>query len=332
MLKVPISEVINKIKEETKLSEKEIKEKIKEKISLLEGLVSEEGAAYIIASELGVSLLNSPKVNDIKVENVSEGMNSVDIIGKVMRVFPPKHWEKGRNRGTVASIIIADKTGTMRVVIWDERVKLIDQGTLKEGINIQIKNGNVKLNKRGERELHLNYNSQLIINPEGVEIDEKNLPKIEKKVKEVTISEIEEGDRVQVRGSIVQAFNPYFYTVCSKCGKKVLEDAQCTEHGEINPVTAIVFNFVIDDGTGTLRAVAFKQTAQNILSFEESPEKLSEESPESLREQINNKLLGKSIILEGVIRKNDAFERTELIVNNVETNIDVKKILDSLRG
>ena len=94
MLQIPVSEVIIRIKKETSLSDEEINSKIKEKINSLEGLVSEEGAAYIIANELGVSLLDSIKKSQIKVENVSGGMQSVDIVGKVTRVFQPRHWEK----------------------------------------------------------------------------------------------------------------------------------------------------------------------------------------------------------------------------------------------
>lgn len=332
MLQAPISEVIDKIQKETELSKEEISKKIKDKISSLEGLVSEEGAAYIVASELGVSLLKSVKASEIKVENVSGGMKSVDIVGKVIRVFTPRHWEKGRNKGTVASIIIADKTGTMRVVIWDDRVKLIDQGKLKEGVNIRVKNGNVKLNRRGERELHLNYNSQLIIDPEGVEFNEEELPKPRSKAKEMKIEAIEEGSRVKLRGTIVQAFNPYFYPICPKCGKKVSDNNQCKEHGEVEAATGIVFNFVLDDGTGTLRSVAFKQTAENILKFDESLEEIANETPEALKEKISQKLLGKEIIVEGVVRKNEAFERTELLINNAKTDIDTKELIKSLRG
>jgi len=331
MLQIPVSEVISKIKKETNLSEEEIKSKIKEKISDLEGLVSEEGAAYIIANELGVSLLGSVKKSQMKVENVSGGMQSVDIVGKVTRVFQPRHWEKGKKKGTVASFIMADKTGTIRIVIWDERVHLIGEGKIKEGDIIRVKNGYAKKNMRGEREIHLNMNSQLIINPEDVKVEvadvkERNVPE----AKEVKINEIEVGDSIKTRGVVVQLFDPYFYQMCPECRKRLNDEGECEEHGKVEAGTSMVFNFVLDDGTATLRCVSFGKTAQILTGQTEEIDKLSEETPEELKEKINNFLLGKEIIIEGIVRENQAYERLEVIINRSRVNIDAKKLANSL--
>ena len=54
MFKLPLQDIINKIKEKTELSEAEINSKINQKLDQLSGLISKEGAAHIIANELGV--------------------------------------------------------------------------------------------------------------------------------------------------------------------------------------------------------------------------------------------------------------------------------------
>ena len=56
MLQIPIKDVIARIESETSTPAAEIQNLIHAKMQALEGLVSEEGAAYIIASELGVQL------------------------------------------------------------------------------------------------------------------------------------------------------------------------------------------------------------------------------------------------------------------------------------
>ncbi|UCD04018.1 MAG: DUF2240 family protein [Candidatus Woesearchaeota archaeon] len=331
MLQIPVSEVISRIKKETNLSEKEINSKIKEKINSLEGLVSEEGAAYIVANELGVSLLDSIKKSQIKVENVSGGMQSVDIVGKVTRVFQPRHWEKGRKKGTVASFIMADKTGTIRIVIWDERVELIGQGKIKEGDIIRVKNGYAKKNLRGEREIHLNMNSQIIINPENVKVEVADIKEREvPESKEVEIKDIEVGDSIKTRGVVVQLFDPYFYQMCPECRKRVDDEGECEEHGKVEPGTSVVFNFVLDDGTATVRCVSFGKTAQILMGLNEELDKLSEENPEELKEKINNFLLGKEIIVEGIVRENQAYERLEVIINRSRVNIDAKELANLL--
>lgn len=334
MLQIPVSKVISKIKEETELSEKEIKSKINSKIENLDGLVSEEGAAYIVASELGVSLLDSAKKSRIKVENVSGGMRSVDIVGKVTRVFQPSHWEKGDKKGKVASFILADQTGTIRIVIWDNRVDWIAKGKIKPGSTIRVKNGYAKKSKRGQREIHLNKSSQLIIDPEGVEVDVDvdKFKKKRKEAKEADIKDVEEGNRVKIRGTIVQLFAPYFYLVCPKCRKKLNDDKKCEEHGEVEPTNSVVFNFVLDDGTGTLRSVAFGQSAKILMGLEEDLDKLADEKSENLKEKLNNSLLGKVIIAQGIVRKSRSYDRLELIVNRSKVNIDPKKLARSLHG
>ena len=50
MIKVPLSTIIEKIKENSNLTIDDINSKIKEKMDQLSGLISDEGAAHIIAN------------------------------------------------------------------------------------------------------------------------------------------------------------------------------------------------------------------------------------------------------------------------------------------
>ena len=59
MIKIPINEILAKIHEKAGISEEEIRKKIDDKITELSGMVSEEGAAHIIANSLGVKLIES---------------------------------------------------------------------------------------------------------------------------------------------------------------------------------------------------------------------------------------------------------------------------------
>ena len=53
--------IVNKIKEKTNLKEEEINRKVIEKQQELSNLVSKEGAAYIIAKELGLDIFPKTK-------------------------------------------------------------------------------------------------------------------------------------------------------------------------------------------------------------------------------------------------------------------------------
>ena len=83
MIQISYEVVKEKIKEQTKLSDKEIEDKINKKIEELSDLVSRDGAAQIIANELGVKLF---EVGKIKVRDILVGMRNFEIDGKVMNL------------------------------------------------------------------------------------------------------------------------------------------------------------------------------------------------------------------------------------------------------
>ena len=106
MLHMPIDSIIEKITTETGLSEKEVEQQIQKKMSDMEGLVSEEGAAYIVASELGVQLFKDIGTGAIKIKDILAGMKSVEFVGKVVRTYPVRTFERegnerGRNRTSI---------------------------------------------------------------------------------------------------------------------------------------------------------------------------------------------------------------------------------------
>ena len=69
MINIPLSDIKEKIAKEKGISEQEINTKIKAKLDQLSGLISEEGAAHIIANELGVELMPS---GIVKISEVVE--------------------------------------------------------------------------------------------------------------------------------------------------------------------------------------------------------------------------------------------------------------------
>ncbi|MEM2954805.1 MAG: DUF2240 family protein, partial [Candidatus Nanoarchaeia archaeon] len=202
MLKISLDEIINKIKENSGLSEEEIKTRIQNKISSLNGLVSEEGAAFIIASELGISLLNKPIQNKTwKIADLVPGMGLVDVNGYVKKLFRVTSYVHNDEIKEMGSFILADDSGEIRTVLWDDKANLLKEGKLK-GI-IKIKNAQVKLNNAGFKELHLNSRSSIIVTDPNFQI------KIEQK-----LSDIKPGEQIEIVADIVRLFPIKWYLVC----------------------------------------------------------------------------------------------------------------------
>ncbi len=295
--------IINKIVETTGLSKQDIEEKINKKLIELQDLISKEGAAHIVANELNVKLFDGTN-KTLKIKQVEVGLNSVNVLGKVINVNEIKSFQKKDKQGRIGSLFMGDETGSIRIVIWDE--KLIDlTKEIKEGDIVKVNNAYSKQNNNGFKELHLGSKSQLIINPENETIGEVKLNTTKRK----QIKDLNEEEFVEILGTVVQIFEPKHYNACPVCNRKVFQQGEifnCQEHGNVPPKQVPIVNIFFDDGTGNIRAVLFRDQATKLLSNKEN------------FEDIKKEVLGKQLLLRGKVTKNEMFNRIELVVNNLE--------------
>src|SRR3989344_4359415 len=266
MFKVPLAEVKERLLKSGKITPRELEERIKTKINDLSGLISEEGAAHIIANELGVELFNAER-SKLKIKEVYVGMRGVSVVGKVVRKFEIREFDKGDKKGKVCSIILGDNTGTIRTVFWNEQVDLLNK--VNEEDILLIKEGYVKENNNN-KEIHLGEKAKIEINPEGekVEVVRQRTSFERKKIEDLKAGE----EGAEILGTIVQVFDPRFFNVCSTCGKRAVESNgvfNCAEHNEIKPALSYVLNLIIDDGSGTIRGVLWKNQIGHLLGKEE---------------------------------------------------------------
>ena len=118
MIKIPLQDIIDKIIEATEITQEEMDKKINEKLESLSGLISKEGAAHIIANELGVKIFEQPS-GKLQIKNILSGMRSVEFVGKVQQIFNITEFtRKDGGSGKVGSFTLADETGSIRVVCW----------------------------------------------------------------------------------------------------------------------------------------------------------------------------------------------------------------------
>lgn len=296
--------IVNKIIDTTGLSRTDIESKIKIKMGELQDLISKEGAAHIIANELNVKLFDGTN-KTLKIKQIQAGLNSVNTLGKVININDIRTYQKAGRQGRIGSIFMGDETGSIRVVIWDE--KLIDLiKEIKQGDILKISNAYSKQNNNF-KEIHLGSKSQLIINPENETIGELNLN--QNTANKKTIKDLVADEFVEVFGTIVQVFDPKYYNSCPVCNKKVLPQGDlfnCQEHGNVPPKQVPILNIFFDDGTGNIRAVLFRDQAAKLMNNKTNIEDLKRE------------VLGKQLILKGRVTSNEMFNRMELVVSNLE--------------
>ncbi len=313
MIQMPYEDVVAKIREKSGLSDSDIEGKIKAKLDQLSGLVSKEGAAHIIANELGIKLFEQVS-GKLQIKNILAGMRDVETTGKVMQVFEVREFVREERVGHVGSFIIGDETGTIRVVCWGDKAKAVNE--IKEGDIAKVVSAYVKENN-GRKEIHLNDRSKLLLNPPGETVGEVKETMQQAEAKRKKISELAPEDQnVELLGTIVQVFDIKFFEDKRKSTPE-------------NKVYSYVFNTFIDDGTGSLRCAFFRDQAnkltgkstEEMMKFQDKPENFSE---------IKDALLGNIIKISGRAKNNEMFNRLEFNAQTVDPNPDPKKELDKL--
>ena len=327
MIKMPLNDIIAKIKEKSDISEDEINAKIDEKLKQLSGLISKEGAAHIIANELGIKLFEET-TGKLQIKNILTGMRSVETVGKVIRKFDVREFNVNGRAGKVGNIVIGDETGTVRVAMWGSVADNVAK--LNEGDIVKIVSGYVRENN-GEKEIHMNDNSKIEINPPGEEVGEVNQTKpsaVRKK-----IGELKENDNnVELFGTIVQAFEPKFFEVCPQCGKRAKPTEGkfiCVEHNDVEPDYSYVMNVSLDDGTESIRTVFFRQQVEKLLDKSREDVLKYKEDIASF-ESVKTDLMGNQIKITGRTVKNAMFERLEFMVNDVNIHPDPEEEIKRL--
>jgi replication factor A1 len=327
MIQLSYDEIIEKIKSEKGLPIDEINSRIKTKMDQLSGLISKDGAAYIVANELGIKLIKANGL--LKVKDVLAGMRSVETAGRVLRKFDINSFSKDGKSGRVGSFILADETGQIRVTCWHEMCDLMK--SFNENDILKVVGGYVREN-RGQREIHLNDRSKLILNPEGITIAQLQQRQEQAEAPRKKISELSEQDQnVEILATIVQVFDPRYYEICPDCGKKCVakdEGFMCEEHGTVLPTYGYVINALLDDGSDNMRAVFFRQQAQRLL-------KVTDQQMQDLRlapnfDTLKTELLGEHVRIVGRISKNAMFARTEIIASQVFRDVDPKEEIKRL--
>jgi len=330
MINIPYADVVAKIGAQAGLSQEEIEKRVVEKVQQLSGLVSRDGAAHIVANELGVKVFQHggrQKIKDLLV-----GQRNVDVLAKVREVYDVREFSRADgSAGKVCSALVADETGSTRVVLWNEQTDLARE--LKPDVVVLVRGVSVRDNQRGFKEVHLGDSGSLVVNPIGEVLGEvKAAPRpVRKQIKDL----VENDENVELLGTIVQIFDPKFFEVCPECGKRVQSrEGQfwCESHKEVRPEYSYVLTVFLDDGTPSpMRTVFFRNQTDRLLGTSSEKMQVYRDLPERF-EEVKTHLLGQIVKVLGRVKKNTFFDRLEFTVNSVVPDPDPVEELKRLEG
>jgi len=303
MFAMSVDNIIDKVSRATNLPVEAIKGMINGKIEELSGLISEEGAAHIVANELGVKLLEISSSGFMDVKNLLPGLRNINISGIVNKVFSVRTFIKDGAEGKVGSFSVYDDTGEVRVVLWDHRVEMLENREITEGSKVSVRGAFVKEGLYG-LEVHLRSTSELVSEKAHVSF--------------TWIKDVSEG-HVIVCGTVsdISAKSPFF-KVCPQCGKKLTD--VCPTHGNVTPAYSMVAELSIFDNTGPISCVCFGKRAESALQVEcKAALELARSNNDSFLpiKIARQKLVGRTVYVSGEARVNSFTKKLEVVADDV---------------
>ncbi len=141
----------------------EMIQKKKEKIGA--GYLTDQGALFLIASDLGASLNEQLKV-EMGLKDLYVGAKEITLATRVMNVYPVKQFSrKDGSQFLLRTMTVYDSDSRAQVKLWDEKANLPGIDTLKPGDLVKIIKAYVKSDMKGNPIINVGSGSN--IEPNG---------------------------------------------------------------------------------------------------------------------------------------------------------------------
>jgi len=226
------------------LSREDVLKKIIERKRSAGDYFLDEVAARLVANDLGVEIPNDEDTfhMEIKVKDLVSGLNDVTIVGRVIVVYPVQTFSRpDLTEGKVARLLLADKTGALRLVLWDDKIHIVESGKLQQGQIVKVLHGYLRDAIDGRLELHLGKKGDVEISPPNiVESDYPQISDFIDRIRQLTSNK----KRASVQGLVTEAFPPTGFNRQNGNPGKVRRLCLRDDTGE---TTLVVWNQRVDE-------------------------------------------------------------------------------------
>jgi replication factor A1 len=208
------------------------------------GMISDSALLNMIAAEFGCEpSKNEANIPLLLTKDLVSGMNDATVTGRILAIFPPKSFD-GAKKGKLASLLICDNSGILRVVLWNEKTEMIEKDVLKVGQHVRFAHGYTRQDLSGKVELHVSERSEIETNPKDVKDHE--YPDIHKfSVKIDQIPSVHGNKRVSLVGLVKKIFPASTFERKDQSQGKVMR-------------------FVLEDQTAVIAVVVWNEKADEL--------------------------------------------------------------------
>jgi ssDNA-binding replication factor A large subunit len=187
------------LKQKPDITAEQIRELIDEKKRKVgAGYLTDQGALFLVAADLGISFENVPKLSS-EIKDLYIGAKEVTITARVMNIYPVRKFlKKDTNEEIInRTLTVYDKETSIKVKLWDNQISIPDEMGLQPGDLIRISRSYIKSGLDGKPIINLGSNGNI----EPVGNDDGSIPNIDSMT--ITVNDVKESqDNVIIMGSI----------------------------------------------------------------------------------------------------------------------------------
>jgi len=160
-----LQDIIRKILEQRQdLTQNELLGLIEKKKTEAQGLLSDEGAARLVAQDLAVKI-DGRALNEIRIANLVSNLGDVTLKGRVLAQWPLQEFRRqDGTAGKLVRLVLADKTGTIRCLLWNGKAEQL-AGESLQGKIVRLEHAYTRVGWLGIVELNCGERSEITILP-----------------------------------------------------------------------------------------------------------------------------------------------------------------------
>ena len=120
------------------------------------GYLTDQGALFLVAGELGVSLRRENASADMTIKDLYIGANDVTVVARVLAVYPVATYnKKDGGTGKYQRLALFDGRNSARLTVWEEGLGQLEKLGLQVDAPVRVANAYVKQGLDGKPTLNL---------------------------------------------------------------------------------------------------------------------------------------------------------------------------------
>jgi len=228
------------LKNRPELTRDQVMEQIQQKKrDIGAGFLTDQGALFLIAGELGVQLRQMTST-DLTLKDIYAGANDITIVARVLAIYPVSEYKRkdGSGVGRYRRLSLFDKDNVAKLTIWDDNQDAIKLEGISVDTPVRVSNGYVRSGLDGKPSLNLGKRGKIeVLSDESLV---SRLAPLSRLVK--GIGEVEEEQNIAAVEGTVHSESRFSTFTRADGSAGSLTQFELTEDASKNRIRVVIWN------------------------------------------------------------------------------------------